>query len=105
MITIKLNNGTTFEASSINETVNLKNTISRQLIIQIDENLKDLSYYETLLNADNALESIEASNSFSSLTFNGFTNIRSLERSMGSSGVKIRIGLSIPTITDLNENE
>lgn len=105
MITVKLNNGTTFEASSISETVNLKNAVSRQLIIQIDENLKELSYYETLLNADNALESIEASNAFGTLTFNGFTNIRSLERSLGNSGIKIRIGLSIPTVADLNENE
>ena len=98
MITIKLNNGTTFEATTVTESLSSKENINRQVNIQIDENIKEIADYEALLNAEHALDIIEATNIFGTLILKGFTEVRSIDRSIGVNGLKIRINLAMPII-------
>jgi hypothetical protein len=82
MITIKLNNGTSFEVDSVNETRRIAVKYQRRLTFTIGNGDKDIEFYENLLIAENALSSIVAEGSFGAITFNNFVNISSIDRSI-----------------------
>ena len=100
MITVKLSNATSFEVHSVSERYDIYTTEDWHLVMTIVNGEYDVAHYVSLLNAEGATNSIEVSSSYGAHSFDGFTEIRSIEKSIEYSRAEIRIHLSKPTNVD-----
>lgn len=90
MITVKLNTGDVFEATSISEVFDLE-TNKPRISISVDENFLNIEDYAALLLKDGALNKIEATlENGDTVVFNDYSTLFTLDKAINNNGIRVR---------------